>query len=100
MTHFYQISVEEIDKPSQDNCRTLIFEVANHDDFFDIIRKVRAGGHVSDEEVAPFAIGLKLFGEIMLRHRKAPLFADLDPHFHAFVKGLKQARRFCRKTLA
>lgn len=78
MTHFYQISVEKIGKPStQDNCRTLIFEVANHDDFFDIIRKVRAGRHVSDEEVAPFAIGLKLFSEIMLRHRKAPLFADL-----------------------
>jgi hypothetical protein len=30
-------------------------------------------------EVAELAVGLKLFSEVMLRHRQDPLFAEMKP---------------------
>jgi hypothetical protein len=41
-------------------------------------------------KTAEFTIGLKLFAEVLLRHRREPLFAELFPHFNVFMKKLKK----------
>lgn len=42
------------------------------------------------EEVAEFTFGVKLFAEVLVRHRREPLFEDLWPHFGEFMKRLKR----------
>ena len=37
-----------------------------------------------------FAVGLKLFSEVMLEHRDHPLFQEFLPQFGQFMKNLKQ----------
>jgi hypothetical protein len=40
-------------------------------------------------EATQFAGGLQLFGEVLLKHRANPLFADLFNAFGRFMKKLK-----------
>ena len=54
-----------------------------------IVERIRAKAIIPADEAASFAIGLKLFTETMLRHRKHPLFAELQPHIGTFMKTLK-----------
>ena len=42
------------------------------------------------EAAKSFAVGLKLFSEVMLEHKNFPLFKDFMPHFGQFMKALKQ----------
>ncbi|MGL4410083.1 MAG: DUF3861 family protein [Zoogloea sp.] len=42
------------------------------------------------ESATAFAVGLKLFGEVMLENRQHPLFADFLPQFGQFMKQLKK----------
>jgi polyhydroxyalkanoate synthesis regulator protein len=66
----------------------LTFE--NHDDIFSIIERQKAKGLFGDNNQATeFAIGLKLFSEVMIKHRKDPLFEELAPAFGEFMKKLK-----------
>jgi hypothetical protein len=66
----------------------VIFE--NHDDIFSVIERQRAKGLFGNEQQATeFAIGLKLFSEVMLKNRKDPLFQELAPAFSEFMKKLK-----------
>jgi len=66
----------------------LIFE--NHDDIFSIIERQKNKDLFGDKQQATeFAIGLKLFSEVMLKNRKDPLFEELAPAFGAFMKKLK-----------
>lgn len=67
----------------------LSFEADNHDDLFDIIRRQRAKGVWDDDTAAQLAVGLKLFGEVALHHRKDPLFEPLMPHLREFIGRLK-----------
>ena len=45
---------------------------------------------LDDEAAKSFAVGLKLFSEVMLEHKNLPLFKDFMPHFGQFMKALKQ----------
>ncbi|WP_244307329.1 DUF3861 family protein [Flavobacterium fluviatile] len=40
-------------------------------------------------EATQFALGLKLFSEIKLKHRKNPMFDELNEVFPVFMKKLK-----------
>lgn len=66
------------------------FEAGNHDDLFVIIERVRAAGLTDADEATALALGMKLFGEVMLAHRKDPLFAPLQPAFREFIGAFKQ----------
>ncbi len=92
--HRYRISVERLadanGKPSL-YAAPLVFEAGNHDDVFAIVEHIR-NGHLFDAETsAAFAVGLKLFGEVMLENRAHPLFAEFAPHFLDFMKTLKSS---------
>lgn len=87
MAHHYRVTVEALDDAN--TAAPLVFDTSNHDELFDIVARIRAKAIVPDAEAASFAIGLKLFTETMLRHRKHPLFAELQPHIGTFMKALK-----------
>lgn len=65
-------------------------EFSNHDDLYDIVERIKAKGLFDPGEATTFAIGLKMFREVMLRHRGSEVFRELDPHMSAFMKALKQ----------
>jgi hypothetical protein len=89
--HRYRITVEHlatnkgepVDKPP------LVFETTNHDDLLAIVERMRTRTDMPTEDTAPLAIGLKLFSEIALKHRKNPLFADVMETLGAFIGRLK-----------
>ncbi len=90
MPHTYEITVQPLDQDGgMAKTPPLTFRVTNHDDLLDIVSKTRARGVIPNDEAMEFAIGLKLFSEVMIRHRKLPLFEGLWPHFGDFMKRLK-----------
>ncbi len=94
MAHHYRITVEALDGPAgHPTGAQLRFEAANHDDLLRIAGRVRQRGLVPDHEAASLAIGTKLLGEVVLAHRRAPLFAELAPAMGAYMRRLKGPRR-------
>ncbi len=66
----------------------LLFQ--NHDNIYKILEVLEERDLFGDrEQTHQFAIGLKLFGDILMRHRDHPLFEDIHPAFVAFMKKLK-----------
>lgn len=68
----------------------VVLQFENHDDIFRIIEAIKAkqifpdGNHATE-----FAIGLKLFTEVILRYKDHPLFGELKPAIGGFMKKLK-----------
>ncbi|MAB48505.1 MAG: hypothetical protein CMO82_03155 [Winogradskyella sp.] len=70
--------------------KNLEFEFENHDNIFNIIDILKAKNLFdNNNESVEFAVGLKLFSEVMLKNRKHELFEDFFPHFSDFMKKLK-----------
>ena len=90
MPSHYSISVQPTDCAGEPTTTPpLVFTVSNHDDLFSILDRVRGSEVVPAQEAAEFVIGLKLFLEVMIRHRTSPLFQGLWPHMGEFMKALK-----------
>ncbi|UHD45233.1 DUF3861 domain-containing protein [Aureimonas altamirensis] len=87
MAHHYRITVEPLGTDGAGD--RLEFEVANHDDLLEIVDSVREKAVIPASEAAEFSIGLKLFADVLRRHRRDPLFEPLWPHFGDFMKRLK-----------
>ncbi len=85
MPHSYTITVT----PHAEGPAPISFDITNHDEILSIVAKITERAIVPAAEAAEFAVGLKMFTEVMLRHRKTPLFAELMPHIGAFMKRLK-----------
>jgi Domain of Unknown Function with PDB structure (DUF3861) len=86
----YQITVQPLAGRAGDAApAALTFPVTNHDDLLKIVERVQALGVLPPDEIAEFSIGLKLLTEVLLRHRRDPLFADLWPQMSEFMKKLK-----------
>lgn len=66
----------------------LVFD--NHDEIFNIIAAVKRKNPFDDpEQAAQFALGLKLFSEVLIKNRNHSLFQELGTVFPAFMKRLK-----------
>lgn len=90
MPYAYRVIVQRLAaEPLGGAARELTFDATNHDEIIQLVERVKSRGILPDNEAAAFTLGLKLFGEILLRHRQEPLFAELYPHFGAFMKRLK-----------
>ena len=62
----------------------------NHDELFGIIDRLRQRNPFGDPaQATEFAIGLKLFSEVMLTNRSHPLFEEFLPAFRSFMSKLK-----------
>ena len=89
----YQLSLQLVslasgEAPAQEKSTKFLFD--NHDELFGIIEKVQNKNIFNNkQQAAEFAIGLKMFSEVMLKHRNYPLFEELLPAFGSFMKRLK-----------
>jgi hypothetical protein len=90
--HQYKLTLQylENNKGEAMNEETLEFDFESHDDIFSIIAMLKTKGLFEDEiEATKLAVGIKLFGEVMIKHRKDALFEELAPGFVEFMKKLK-----------
>lgn len=70
--------------------KMMTFDFENHDDLFKIFDLVSSKKLFEDENTAKeFALGLKLFTEVMLKNKQHPLFAELRLAISEFMKKLK-----------
>lgn len=91
--HQYHVTVQHL-KDAKGEVSTyterLEFYTGNHDDIFEIVEKLKKAEFFDDQTTKSFAVGLKLFSEVMLEHRDHPLFQEFLPQFGQFMKNLKQ----------
>jgi len=69
--------------------KSISFDFENHDNLFDIIEKIKAKALFDENASVEFAVGLKLFTEVMLTHKQHELFEELRPAIMEFMKKLK-----------
>lgn len=90
--HQYKLTLEYLQDAKGETMHAAPVELTfqNHDDIFSIIERQKAKDFFGDpNQSTELAIGLKLFGEVMLRNRNHPLFEELMPVWGAFMKKLK-----------
>lgn len=64
--------------------------IENHDELFEIIDRLKDKDPFQNAaQATEFAIGLKLFSEVMIKNRTNPLFSEFFPEFGTFMKKLK-----------
>lgn len=87
----YRITLEQVSARTDGPIPTPIdLTFDNHDNVFSIIEYLQQKDPFNDQqEATQFAIGLKMFSEVMLKNKNNPLFEDLMPCFGAFMKKLK-----------
>jgi len=90
--HRYRVTLEHLSEPAgaPSTHKSLQFEVANHDDLFAIVERLRGRGDFGHDAATALAVGLKLFGEVMLQEPANPLFSTFKPHFLQFMKQVKK----------
>jgi hypothetical protein len=91
-TYKYHLRLEQVagialDSPQHE---PLEMNFENHDDIFNIVERLQSRQLFTEPgQSTEFAIGLKLFSEVMLKNRQHPLFEELAPAFKAFMQRLK-----------
>jgi len=88
----YKLTIEALTNPQGEPINKEPIEQAfqNHDDLYKIIEMAKSKNLFQNPDHAiEFALGLKLFSEVMLKNRDNDLFEDFSPAFGAFMKKLK-----------
>jgi hypothetical protein len=80
----YRITVESVSSEAE----ALQFEVEN---IVAIARKTPSRFGLNEDDTKALVIGFKLFGEIVLKHRKELPFSEVRSSMQEFVKALKQS---------
>ena len=93
--HKYKISVSHIEDKDGNPVtgHSFDFITTNHDEIIETIGRIRDTKQFEGDDAAAFAVGLKLFGEVMLKNKGNPLFTEFRPHFVEFMKKLKSSAR-------
>lgn len=91
--HLYRFTVEYLEDSQGSAVETdpLVFETRTHDDIFRIAERMKGKIDLDESDTAAFAVGLKLFSEVMLKNKDNELFKQFKPHFKDFMKGLKKS---------
>ncbi|KAF2507261.1 DUF3861 domain-containing protein [Flavobacterium foetidum] len=88
--YYLTLSLKEYANGETEPAKELGIQFDNHDEIFGIIERINEKNIFEDQsEAVQFALGLKLFSEIKLKHRKNPLFEELNEVFPVFMKKLK-----------
>ncbi|MGD1318068.1 DUF3861 domain-containing protein [Chryseobacterium sp. 2R14A] len=87
----YHLVLQELSlKDGSEGNKSLEFDFENHDDLFQIFEVIKAKKVFDNERTAQeFALGLKLFTEVMLKNKQHTLFEELRPAIMEFMKKLK-----------
>ena len=91
-TNKYKLTLEQVSVRKDDATLSepIVLEFENHDEIFNIIEVLRKKNLFNDEnQSVEFAIGLKMFSEVMLKNKTNPLFENFSPAFVEFMKKLK-----------
>ncbi|WP_157810326.1 DUF3861 domain-containing protein [Vibrio sp. HA2012] len=100
--HLYQIDIAPVKDKDGIDCshlKHIKFDFACHDDLFQILDKVGQIDGITEQEKNNFIIGIKLLGEVMLEHRKHPLFEELAKPFDQFMRRLKSQAKPTKKRV-
>jgi hypothetical protein len=90
--HHYKLTLQHLENNKGEAVDKEVLELnfENHDNIFSIIELMKVKSLFENEqEATELAIGIKLFGEVMIKHRKDVLFEELAPVFAAFMNKLK-----------
>jgi hypothetical protein len=87
----YKVTLEHVYSPENEDLHRRVEVVFdNHDNLFTIIDLMQQKDLFGDMgQSTEFAIGLKMFGEVILRNRENPLFEEMMPAFKQFMGKLK-----------
>lgn len=87
----YHLELRELSlKDGSEGTKELNFDFDNHDNLFQIFEVITSKKVFDNQQTAhEFALGLKLFTEVMLKNKKHPLFEELRPAIMEFMKKLK-----------
>ena len=87
----YKITLAHTRNPKDEELQQPVdVEFDNHDNIFNIIKIMQERDLFNDaNQSAEFAIGLKLFSEVMLRNKDNALFEEFLPAFKDYMKKLK-----------
>jgi hypothetical protein len=91
-SHQYRLQLDYLTdtKGEKQQTEPVQIEFENHDNILSIIEILKEKDPFENKDQAvEFAIGLKMFGEVMIRNRNNPLFEELMPAFGIFMKKLK-----------
>jgi hypothetical protein len=91
--NIYRITLEQLELASGEKIsqEPIKIDFDNHDEVFGIIEQMKKIDPFNDvNQSVEFAIGLKMFSEVMIKNRNHPLFKELFPAFSLFMKKLKQ----------
>lgn len=90
-TNQYKVLLQEVAlKDGSKGEQAVEIDVFMREDIFHIMEKLNASGWFAEEaDSRQFALGLKLFAEVMIKNRKNPLFEDFQPAFVELMKKIK-----------
>lgn len=66
-----------------------VFETENHDDLFLVLGRMAGRLGLDEDGTKSFGVGLKLFGEAILKNKDHALLQTMRPAFLAFMKTMK-----------
>lgn len=91
--HLYKVTVEHVEdmKGNATGAAPLVFEARNHDDLLKIVEAMKGKMALGEGDSTAFAIGLKLFGEVMLKNKDNELFQQFKPHLFELIKEIKKS---------
>lgn len=93
-TNEYKLTLEYLKNNKGEEMQEVPVELLfqNHDNIYKIIEILQDKKLFSDDaQSTQLAIGLKLFGDIVMRNRDHSLFEDIQPAFVEFMKKLKSS---------
>lgn len=87
----YHILLTEVEKKDGTKSgKQMDFSFENHDDIFHLLEGAQDKTWFDNPKTnIEFVMGLKLFGEVMIKNRQNPLFAEVMPAFTQMMKKLK-----------
>jgi len=90
----YKLRLEllELLRPDDTIYSPIELEFGNHDNIFNIIERMKKRNRFkTEQDSVEFAIGLKLFSEVMLKNKDNSLFEDFRPAFGELMKKIKSS---------
>jgi hypothetical protein len=86
----YRISLTPIDPATGDpGDDAMHVDIESHDNIVETVARLRARPDLDADEAAALGLGLKSLGWVLLRQKKAPLYAGFLRQLGAFIKTLK-----------
>ena len=91
-TYKLRLELLELLRPDDKIYSPIELEFGNHDNIFNIIERMKKRNRFkTEQDSVEFAIGLKLFSEVMLKNKGNSLFEDFRPAFGELMKKIKSS---------